>query len=111
MRLLPLFFLVACTPSLEEAHDSAASSFCTRAVECEWDVGNDYDDCVDELEDFFQLAWSEDDCTQGIEAEEYGECIDELEELNCDEGVGWTSLFGLTASFLAECTANEVCED
>ena len=111
MTLLPLLFLAACTPTLQEAHDSAATAFCNRARECEWEVGDDFDDCVDEMEDFFQLVWPEDECALGIESEEYGECLDELWELDCDEGVGWTSLFGLTSSFLAECTANEVCED
>lgn len=103
MRALLLSLaLVACgPPSLPDAQIRAAEAYCERAVTCEW--VSDYDSCVDDAEDVFDLAWPTSQCEDSIDASGWHDCLEAMDNLNCDD---WAR--GLTQ--LSTCDATAVCD-
>lgn len=107
MRTMTLFLTVltiSCTPSRESATLRAADAYCERAYTCDWDGGEDPEECNDDMEDFFSDMWSEDECEGDIDKEGFDNCIANIRALDCDDGV-WDVMAAYD-----DCAADEVCQ-
>ncbi|MCB9763997.1 MAG: hypothetical protein H6739_29775 [Alphaproteobacteria bacterium] len=97
--------LVACTPSVEDAPDQAAATYCDRAVECNWIASSEAEDCLDNIEDVFQAAWPTDNCGV-IVREDWKQCLDQIDTIDCD-----SALQGLELILPNEaCGIQQVCD-
>ena len=95
--------LAACAPpKLADAEDRAAERYCNRAVACDWVGDDDWDSCVDDMQDFFDLAWPDDTCDDRVDGDGWAQCLDAIEALDCDDWSRGLSEFG-------SCDAGTVC--
>lgn len=103
--LIPVFLLVGCTPSVEEARESAGDAYCDRAEECGWNEGEEgREDCIDLAQEFLEALWPTDECEDQINREEWGECLDGIAAIDCDSwDLGITDLYKF-------CETDDVCD-